>query len=80
MSEKSEDKMKEKLKRLEDMKRLDSRLKKLASRKTNPLSSAMFCEKYDFHPEHICRLRKLKNIPNADLCNKIMGALKKEKV
>jgi len=80
MSEKSEDKMKDKLRRLEEIKRLDGRLKKLSTRKTNPMSAAAFCEKYDFNQEHICRLRKLSHIPNNDLSQRLSDALKKEKV
>ena len=80
MSEKSEDKLKDKLRRFEDSKRWDSRLTKLATRKLKPMSAAAFCEKYDFKPEHLCRLRKLSHVPNKDLWRRIEAALKKEKV
>lgn len=80
MSEKSETMLKDKMRRLDELKRLDQRLSKLSERKTNPMSAATFCKKYKFIPEHICRLRRLYHVPSKATWTRIDAALKKEKV
>lgn len=80
MSEKSETMLKDKMRRLDELKRLDQRLKKIDKRKIEPMSAAAFCDKYKFRPEHICRLRKLYHVPSKAMWTRIDAALKKEKV
>lgn len=80
MSEKIENALKEKMRRLDELKRLDQRLIKLSSRKTNPMSAAAFCKKYKFVPECLCRFRRLYVAPSKAMWSRIDSALKKEKV
>lgn len=80
MSEKTETMLKDKMRRLDELKRLDQRLAKLSERKTNSMSAVAFCDKYGFRPEHICRLRKLYHVPSKATWTRIDSALKKEKV
>lgn len=80
MSEKSENKLQDKMRRFEELKRLDQRLSKLSERKTNPMSAAAFCKKYKFIEEHLCRLRRLYHVPSKATWTRIDTALKKEKV
>lgn len=80
MSEKSENKLQDKIRRFEQLKRLDQRLINLSERKIKPMNTATFCKKYKFIEENICRWRKLHHVPRQETWVRLDAALKKEKV
>lgn len=78
----------EKIKQIADLhkkvEKWDDRLRKLATRKNNPLSESAFCDKYKFHKAGLNRNKKSletgKDFPTKKTIERVEAALKKERV
>lgn len=68
--------------KIEKIKKWDARIKKLATRKIEPLSEAQFCRKHQITHGRFNRMKNLKdnNLPSDRLINEIENAFKNEGV